>query len=411
MKILLVNNFYYYRGGDCTYLFSLKKLLEEKGHKVCVFAMDHPSNVDSEHSKYFVSFINYDEEVKNINIVSGFKVLNRTIYSREARIKIEKLIQAEKPDIAHIQNVHHHITPSIFFVLKKHNIPILWTLHDYTLICPNTSFLSHGRVCERCKTHIYLRPSLERCKKNSFSASTMAALETAMHRIMRLQDIVDLFIAPSEFLRNKFIEYGFPENKIVRLDLFTDVRLPDKADKTGNYYIYAGRMAPEKGLKTLIDAAVRVNSCKLKIIGSGPLLQDVSAYAASKDKNNVIEFLGHQNREELIDLYRNCKFIVVPSEWYETSGLIIFEAFACGKPVIGSRIGGIPELVKDTERGLVFEPGNVEDLSAAIKYLLNNPDLVAEMGENAKAYAQQELSGEEHYRKLIKIYESVMAGH
>ncbi|GBD95575.1 MAG TPA: glycosyltransferase [Nitrospirae bacterium] len=408
MRILLVNNFYYYRGGDCTYLFSLKKLLEEKGHEVSVFAMHHPQNLESEYSKYFVSYINYDEEVRNINIVSGFKVLNRTIYSREARIKVEKLIEIEKPDIAHIQNIHHHITPSIFYVLKKHNIPILWTLHDYTLICPNTSFLSHGRICEKCKNNKYFRPSIERCKKDSFGASTMAALETTMHRIMRLTDIVDIFIAPSEFSRRKFLEYGFPANKLVRLDLFTDIELPDKT-KESDYYIYAGRMAPEKGIKTLIDAAVKIDSCKLKIVGSGPLLRDMKAYASSKDKNNVIEFLGHKDREELINLYKNCKFIVVPSEWYETSGLIIFEAFACGKPVVGSRIGGIPELVKDTERGLIFEPGDVEDLSAAIKYLLNNPDLVDEMGQNAKKFLEDEMGPEKHYEKLMEIYNQVLS--
>ena len=159
MKILLVNNYYYYRGGDCTYLFSLKKLLEKNGHEVCIFAMQHPQNLDSEYSKYFVSYINYDDEVKNINIASGLKVLNRAIYSNESKEKIERMIEIEKPDIAHIQNVHHHITPSIFSVLKERNIPIVWTLHDYTMLCPNTSFLSHGKICEKCKKNRYYWPS------------------------------------------------------------------------------------------------------------------------------------------------------------------------------------------------------------------------------------------------------------
>lgn len=405
MKILLVNNYYYYRGGDCTYLFSLKKLLEENGHEICIFAMHHPQNLDSKYSKYFVSYINYDDEIKNINIASGLKVLNRAIYSTEAKEKIERLIEIEKPDIAHIQNVHHHITPSIFSVFKKHNIPIIWTLHDYTMICPNTSFLSHGKICEKCKKNRYYWASFERCKKDSFSASTMAGLESSVHRMMRLQELVDCFIAPSKFLKEKLLEYGFHENKVKRVDLFTDVDLTKETGKAGDYYMFIGRIAEEKGLKTLIDVAVTMDSCKLKIVGSGPLFEELTEYVSSIDKNDLIEFMGYKDREEIIGLYNNCKFVVVPSEWYEPSGLIVFEAFALGKPVIGSRIGGIPELVKDTERGLIFEPGDKEDMAAAIRYLLNNPDLCKEMGQNARRFVDEEMSPEKHYERLMDIYD------
>ncbi len=405
---MLVNNYYYYRGGDCTYLFSLKKILEEKGHKVSIFTMHHPQNHDSDYSDFFVSYINYEEEIKKVNVASGIKVLKRTIYSKEAKRKIAELIKAEKPDIAHIQNVHHHITPSIFYALKKHNIPIIWTLHDYTMLCPNTSFLSHGEICEKCKKSRYFWSSIQRCKKNSFSASTMAALESTIHRMMNLRNMVDVFIAPSIFLRQKFLEYGFRKNKVKHLDLFTDIVPLEKVEESDDYYMYVGRISEEKGIYTLIDVALEVGLSKLKIVGSGPLLNQVTEYAASRDKNNIIEFMGYKNRDDLIELYKRCKFIVVPSEWYETSGLIIFEAFSCGRPVIGSRIGGIPELIKDTERGLVFESRDEKDLAAAIKYMLNNPDLVEEMGSNAKDFVKQEMGPEEHYKKLMKIYKGVL---
>ena len=408
MKILLVNNYYYYRGGDCTYLFSLKKLLEENGHEVCIFAMHHPQNLESDYSKYFVSYINYDDEIRNISIASGLKVLNRAIYSTEAKKMIDRIIEAEKPDIAHIQNVHHHITPSIFTVLKKRNIPIIWTLHDYTMICPNTSFLSHGQICEKCKKNKYYWPSFERCKKDSFSASTMAGLESSVHRMMRLQEIVDCFIAPSKFLKQKLIEYGFNENKVKRLDLFTDIEPLEEVGTAHDYYMFVGRIAQEKGLKTLIDVAVALDVSNLKIVGSGPLLEELTKYAASIDKNSRIEFMGYKNREEILNLYNHCKFVVVPSEWYEPSGLIIFEAFALSKPVIGSRIGGIPELVSDTERGLVFEPGDKDDLAAAIKYLLSNPDLAEEMGRNARLFVDKEMNSQRHYVKLMEIYNNAL---
>ncbi len=411
MKILLVNNFYYNRGGDCTYLFSLKGLLERNGHKVIVFSMNHPQNYDNEYSQYFVSYINYDEEVKNVSISSAVRVLNRTIYSFEAKHKIEELIKEERPDIVHLQNIHHHITPSIFYMFHKYNIPIVWTLHDYTIICPNTSFIFNGRICEKCKKTKYYWPSIIRCKKNSFGASTMAAFETIIHRLIRINDLVDVFITPSDFLHKKFIEYGIPSKKLVRLNHFTNLNNKCKRNASEDYYLYVGRIAEEKGVKTLIDAALKVNSSKLKIAGSGSLSNELISYVKQKDKNKIVEFLGHKSQEELVKLYNNCKFIVVPSEWYEISGLIILEAFACGKPVIGSKIGGIPELIKDTERGLIFEPGNSDELSSAIKFLLNNPDIVEEMGENARAFINQEQASEKHYEKLMEIYNNVVSSH
>ena len=407
MKILLVNNFYYNRGGDCTYLFSLKKLLEEKGHKVIVFSMHHPRNFESEYSKYFVNYINYAEEVKKQSLSSGINVLYRTIYSLEAKRNIERLIEEERPDIAHLQNIHHHITPSILYPFKKHNIPVVWTLHDYTIICPNTLFLSQDRICEKCKKTRYFWPSVIRCKKNSFLASTMAAIENTVHRIMKVYDLVDVFIAPSEFLRNKFIEYGFKEEKLECLGYLIDIELKDNKKGFGDNYLYVGRISEEKGIKTLIDAAVNNSGGKLKIIGSGPLKEEMELYAASKDKNRTIEFLGHKSRDEVIEYIKNSRFVVVPSEWYENYPFSILETFACGKPVIGSKVGGIPELVKDNKTGLTFEIGNSSELSARIKYLGNNPDMAIEMGRNARAFVEHELNAEKHYQTLMEIYKRV----
>jgi glycosyltransferase involved in cell wall biosynthesis len=409
MKILLINNFYYNRGGDCTYLLSLQKLLEKKGHKVIIFSMHHPDNFKTEFSKYFVSYINYREEIKIKTIKTVLKVLKRTVFSSEAKDKIKELIKKERPDIAHIQNIHHHITPSILYVLRKNKIPIIWTLHDYTAICPNTAFLTYGKICERCKKRKYYWPLIIRCKKDSLGASAIAAIETVIHRIMRVYNYVDKFIAPSKFLRNKFIEYGFRREKIVHIDHFIDFPIVKDRVVPEDYYIYVGRISEEKGVKTLVDAAIRANSSKLRVAGDGPLLDKMIAYVNAKDKRKIIKFLGHKSREELFDIYRECKFIVVPSEWYENAGLIILEAFACGKPVIGSRMGGIPELVKDAERGIIFEPGNVEELSDRIKYLLDNPDIADEMGRTARKYLEKELNREKHYDKLMKIYNQAVS--
>ena len=404
-KILLVNNFYYDRGGDCTYLFSLKKLLEEKGHKVIVFSMHHPKNFVSEYSKYFVSFIDYEAEISNINPSSGFKVLRRTIFSTEAKKKIKDLIKKEKPDIVHLQNIHHHITPSIFHLLKRKKIPIIWTLHDYVIICPNLSFLNQGIICEKCKKTKFFWAPLLRCKKDSFLASTVAATEITLHRILKIYDLVDVFICPSNFLRNKFIEFGFKEEKLISLGYLVDIDCRNNGVAPSDYCLFVGRISEEKGLKTLIDAIIKVNSVKLKIVGDGQLKEELILYTNAKDKNKLIEFLGHKRQNKAIELIENCKFVVVPSEWYENFPYVILETFACGKTVIGSRIGGIPELIKDNETGLTFEPCDSEDLSLKIKYLRDNPDKAVNFGKNAEAFIKQELNADKHYQKLMEIYE------
>lgn len=415
MKVLLINNFYYNRGGDCTYMFSLKKLLESQGHKTVVFSMNHPNNFDSEYSKYFVSYINYEEQVKNKSVSAAFQVASRTIYSTEASKNIAELIKAEKPDIAHIQNLHHHITPSIFHVLRDYKIPIIWTLHDYSVICPNTSFLAHGKICEKCRKRKYYWPVITKCKKNSFAASTMASVELLTHKIMRYYRQVDYFISPSMFLRDKLIEYGFSKDNIVHLNNFTYFSTPEKEKVTEDgYFMYLGRLSEEKGIKTLIDAANKVFSgdstnselskCKLKIIGDGPIRDKIMYYARSKNTEHNVEFLGHKSHEEAMEILAGCKFLILPSEWYENFPYSVLEAFALGKPVIASRIGGISELVRNWETGLLFEPGNPEMLALKISFLLKHPEKARNLGRNAREFMSGDISPENHYIKLMDIY-------
>jgi glycosyltransferase involved in cell wall biosynthesis len=406
MKILLVSNFYYNRGGDCTYLFSLKKLLEEKGHKVSIFSMHHPQNIACEYSDYFVSYINYDEEVKSKSLGSGIKVLNRTVYSWEAKRKIEKLIQIEKPDIVHLQNIHHHITPSILYVFKKYNIPIIWTLHDFTLICPNTSFLAHGKICEKCKSIKYYWPPIIKCKKNSFGASAIAALETAAHRILKVNDLIDFFVTPSKFLMKKMSDYGFAEGRVVHLKSFVSSSdFNEHEIFNDDYYIYVGRISEEKGIKTLINAAAKVNTCKLKIAGTGPLENEMKSYVKSINANDKIEFLGYQEHSDVMRLLNNCRFAVLPSECYENFPYAVIEAFSCGKSAIGTRSGGIPEIIKSWETGLLFEPRDSDELSLKIKFFVTHPDKAEKMGKVAKTFVEKELNVEKHYQELIGIYE------
>lgn len=422
MKILLINNFYYNRGGDCTYLFALQSLLKERGHKVSVFSMNHPKNFDSEFSKYFVSYINYEEEIKTQSIASGLKIAKRTIYSTEAKKKLEKLIKVEKPDVAHIQNIHHHITPSIFVILKKYNIPIIWTLHDYTVICPNTSFLCNGKICERCYKKKYFWPSIVRCKKESFTASTMAAIEISIHVMFKYYKLVDLFVAPSKFLRDKLISYGVEKEKILHLNNFASfVDCSTEKEGEEKYFIYLGRLSEEKGIKTLIDASISLfqgkggpgefNDYKLKIIGDGPIMDKMIYYVRSLGVEKNIEFMGHKSHEKAMEILKGGKFLVIPSEWYENFPYSVLEAFTLGRPVIASRIGGIPELVKNWETGLLFEPGDSELLALNMKFLLRHPEKAEAIGRNALEFMSGDINSANHYLKLMGIYKRVIEMH
>ena len=408
MKILHVILFYYNRGGDNTYHFSLMKILEKKGHKNIVFSMHHPQNFESEYSKYFVSHIDYAEEIKKGNLFSAVKVLSKAIFSLEAKRNMERLIKDEKPDLVHVQSLHHHITPSIFYPIKKHGIPIVWTLHDYSLICPNTSFLSHGNICEKCKKNKIYWAIFKKCKKDSLGASVIAMLETSVHRILGITEFVDVFITPSRFLRNKLIEFGIDEEKIECLNNILEIKPTNGTYDEEGYVLYIGRLSKEKGIKTLINAVMQIDSCRLKIVGEGQIQEELTSFVKEKGGHSKIEFLGHKKHEEVIELIRRSSFVVVPSEWYENYPYSVLESFACGKAVIGARIGGIPEMVEDYKTGLTFESGNVDELISKIKYFIDNPEKTTKMGQNARMFFEKELNAEKHYEELIKIYKKIV---
>lgn len=404
MKILQVNSFYYNRGGDCTHMFAVTKLLEAYGHTIIPFAMNYPLNFRSDYSKYWSSYIDYREIIKSRNLKNAIKVISRSIYSFEAKRCIAQLLDDERPDLVHIHNIMHHITPSILGEIKKKKIPIVWTLHDYTIVCPNSSFLTEkGEVCEACKKRKFFMATVKRCKKNSLAASFVAMLENYMHRFMNIYRHVDRFIAPSEFLHQKFIEYGMGE-KVVTLNNFVNVNSVRPNYSNDGYCMYIGRLNHIKGVDTLIEAMKKTYEIRLKVVGDGVLLKGFRS-----EKVPYVVFEEFKVGKELKNLITNAMFIIVPSEWYENFPYSILEAFVSGKPVIGSRIGGIPELVKDNETGLTFEPGNTEDLRSKIEYLVNNPDKIVEMGKNARKFVERELNAEKYYQRLMEIYEQVLA--
>jgi len=410
MKILLINTFLYRRGGDCTYMFSLGELLKSNGHEVFYWGMKHPLNIIHEYEDYFPEYIDYVEMNANKNPINAFKVLIRSIYSLESKKKLEKFLYIVKPDIVHLNNIHAHLTPSIIDVIYKRNIQIIWTLHDYKLLCPDTHFLSNGKICEKCKGKKFYNCVLNRCKKNSLTASFVATTEAYFHQLLKMHQKVDYLIAPSEFLKSKYVEFGWDKSKVEFVRNFLPNFPQNNHYIEKDYILYFGGLSPWKGILTLIEAMKELNKIELFIVGAGTEKDGIEKNIKENNITNV-HLLGYKSGDELIKIVNESKFIIVPSEWYENCPYSIMEAMAIGKPVIGANIGGIPELIEDGKTGLLYQSGNVEELKNKIEWLYKRPEKINKFGEKAQLKAEKEFSSELYYKRIINIYRNAMKEH
>lgn len=404
MKVLLVNKFLYPRGGDAVCTFDTGRLLAHNGHDVSYWGMAHPSNPPLRHNDLFADYL-------DLSRPSGFYQRLRTartiLYSRKAMFKIDEFIQRERPDIVHLNNFAHQISPSILRVLHRHKIPAVMTLHDYKLVCASYLLLAHGSLCDACANGRYHKCLQKRCVKGSLSKSLLNTLEMYLHHMgLHIYDIIRLFISPSHFLKEKIHEMGF-HREIAVLPHFVD--LDDYEPFFGSdeeSLVFFGRLSSEKGLMTLLKATEEM-SVQLKIIGEGPLRTTLENEIAKKKIRNVV-FLGHRTGRALYGEVRKAMCVVVPSEWYENNPRTILEAFALGKPVIGSRIGGIPELIRNGETGWTFCTGDAYDLRRKILYCLAHRNELRKVGERAHRVVLEKHSPHVHYEQLMSIYQKAM---
>lgn len=387
MRILLSNKFYYRRGGDCIYMLNLEQLLKAHGHEVAVFAMDYPENLDTPWRKYFP---------KNMNKLMA---LTRPFGSHEVKSKFNRLLDDFRPDVVHVNNIHTQLSPVIAELAHKRDIRVVWTLHDYKLLCPRYDCLRDGKtVCEQCFNDDKTPCKTYRCMKGSRLASFVGYREAVMWNRERLEKCTDLFICPSRFMAEKMAQGGFRKDKLKVLCNFIDVEKCRKNDYSkDDYYCYVGRLSHEKGVSTLIEAASRL-PYRLKVIGGGPLLEQLKI--KNEQLKNRAEFLGFKQWDEIKEIAGRARFTVIPSEWYENNPLSVIEAECIGTPVLGARIGGIPELIDEGVNGMTFESGNADDLAGKIKAMFN-----AEFDYKAIADAAMECyNAENYYNEIMKIY-------
>lgn len=408
MKILQINPYYYRKSGSEVYVFNVSSLLKERGHQVIPFAMQHEKNRQSVHSEYFVENIDYERVIKR-NILEKIRAGSKAIYSLEARNKLSKLINKENPNIAHLHKINNTLTPSVLCALKEKGVPVVQTLHDYRLVCPSYSMYDPNRfeVCEACKGHKYFNAVKRKCQKSSFVIGLNIAMESYLYYLLRTyQKNIDLFISPSVFLMRKVIEFGADRDKIVHIPNFVKPNEYAPNYRNSGYILYFGRLERHKGVKTLVEAMKHVKT-KLFIAGEGSYRDFLEEYVKKNNIGNV-SFFGFITRNNLLELIRSSLFTVLPSEWYEPFGMTILESFALGKPVIGAKIGGIQELIDNEHTGMLFNSGNVDDLTEKINYLLNKKGLVAEMGRNARKEVEERYNENIHYEMLMEAYNKVL---
>ena len=404
MKILQVNKFNYIRGGAEKYFIEISKELEKIGHQVAFFSMHHPKNNPSIWSKYFVSRISFNEARLRDKIITPGRIL----YSLEAKRKFNKIIQDFKPDIIHIHNIYHQISPSILSVAKKYNIPVIMHLHDYKLVCPNYQLFVDDKICYRCRGGKYYNCLKHKCFKKSFWQSFLATIEMYLHhKILKIyKKNIAYFIAPSEFMKNIVVNFGWDKNKIKVIYNFSE-KMDDKiSDKIGDYGLYFGRLSREKGIDILIEAlGLSDKKNKLKIIGTGPEENNLKQLVKKLKLSKRVEFLGYKSGQELQDIIRGSRLVYLPSTWNENMPLTLLESLNLRKVVIASRTGGLPELIRDKETGFLFENGNIKELAQIIDNSYNY-DLI-KMGSKAKESIEN-LRVEKHLIELLDVYNNIL---
>lgn len=386
MKILLANKFYYNRGGDCIYVLNLEDLLKSHGHEVAIFSMDYPNNYPTKWQKYFPSNM------------TKLKAFTRPFGSKEVKEKFTQLVNDFQPDIVHLNNIHTQLSPIIGEIAANKGIKVIWTLHDYKLLCPRYDCLRNNETpCELCFYGDKSNCKKYKCIKNSTIGSIIGYYEAMEWNQTRLESNTTAFICPSNFMANKMIQGNFNRQKIRSLCNFIDIeKCKTEYTNRKDYCCYVGRLSKEKGIETLIKTMNQL-PFKLIVIGTGPLEKDLKEIAKSN-----IEFVGFKNWDEIKKIVEQARFSIIPSECYENNPLSAIEALCLGTPILGANIGGIPELIDKGTTGMTFESKNEKDLKEKITLMFNSSFKYKDIAKSS----QERFNSEKYYNELINIYNS-----
>ncbi|MGM9506510.1 glycosyltransferase family 4 protein [Larkinella sp. GY13] len=383
MKILSIHNEYLIKGGEDESRKAEVAILEEFGNSV-------------------TSFIENNAKVSQLSKVS---VALRTLWSQDSYKYVKQLLRSQKHDVMHVQNFFPLISPSVYYAAKSENVPVVQAVRNYRLICPSATMYRDGQVCDTCVSKSLKTPAiLHKCYRDNRGATTTVTTMLAIHKLLPTWKQVDAFICISQFIRQKMIDGGFPVEKIYVKPNFVYPD-PGLSIVKEDYVVYVGRLQTEKGIEHLLEAHSLIGSTvHLKIIGEGPLAPEVISYS----KKNNVEYLGKLSLLDTYDVIGKARILVIPSVWHEPFGRVVVEAYAKGTAVIGSRMGGIPELIEDGVTGYTYEGGNAEDLAKKIEFLYQNPQLAIDMGLEGRKEYLKKYTPKSNYDMMMAIYSDVI---
>lgn len=404
MKILMVNKFLFVNGGSEACMFDSARWLEELGHEVVFLGMADPRNVPLGNRTFLMSHVDLNAALSPRGVV---RAAARVLWSREALRLATQVVREEKPDVVHLHNMYHQISPSVLLPLRRNGVPTVMTMHDYKVVCPVYTLFRGGRPCEACSGGRFYRCLWYRCCRRSFAKSLLSTGEMYLHqRLLHAYQHVSLYLAPSLFLARQVRAMGFRGSVRYLPNAVDAEALSPSPEADGQGVVFFGRLTEDKGVATLLEALRQVR-VPCTIVGEGPYEGALRQRAAALSLENV-RFLGRLPFPAALEEVRRASAVVVPSLWYENAPRSVLEAFALAKPVLASRIGGLPEMVRDGETGLTFEPGNSADMARAIRALMGNPEQAARMGRTARRLVETTYSKERHVGKLLRVYQQVM---
>ena len=411
MRILLVNYRYFISGGPERMMFNVKALLEAHGHEVIPFSVRSNKNVDTPYAKYFVAPIGSEDDVyyedykKTPKVI--WQMLSRSIYSFEVKHAIQKEIREVKPDLVYIIHMINKLSPSVIRGAKQLGVPVVMRLSDFFMFCPRFDFLRNGKICRECMSNGLGRCVKYRCVKGSLAASLIRVFAMKVHRLIRVYNDVSGFVAPSTYMAQVLREGGIPEEKIHCIPSFTNAGEAVFPDCVGDYGLYLGRLSPEKGPEVAIKAYEKLKDQRLVIVGDDTTEEGkrLKEYVREKGLRNI-EFRGFLQGRDLHEAINAARFMIIPSICYENMPNTALEAMVHAKPILISRIGSLPDLVKDGESGYLFECGNPDSLAQAIERMADD-EQVRKMGLVSRQLMTDRFSAEAHYEKLMQLFSKV----
>jgi glycosyltransferase involved in cell wall biosynthesis len=402
MRVLYCNKYDYAFSGTEVYLFELIRQMNERGHRTALFSMDHGHASAFAGRSYRIPRVDFKDPDAGLWKKAGMAA--HALYSTSARRAMRACLDDFGPDVAHIRGIYHHLSPSILWELKRQGIPVLYHLNDFKILCPTYNLVADGHTCESCSGGAYFHAVTKGCYAGPRSSAAVLAAEAYLHKGLRTYErCVDLFLAPSEFVRDKLVAAGYPKEHIEVLPHFQALPAEERLMPDEGYVLYFGRLSPEKGVYELLRAMVRLPHIPLIIAGDGPERDRLESLARELNLSHIL-FAGMVHGAQLEKLIAGCSFSVFPSHAYETLGKSILESYAWGRPVVATDLGSRRELVEHGVTGLLYQPGNREELAHSIAFLFDRDDLATKMGAAGRRRLREKHDPARHMDALLKIY-------